>query len=160
MLASGGSPRHHPSRLVSRRPIQCRPPAAELTPLLKLPCWLLPASASDTCPAGAPSSFAAPSAGTTAHVCLVLPTSLCAAEAARALAADLSVAYRHRAEVRWVSLPHTEGCGVSNARRGAYTLLGHLTSPLVAHALVLEHGCVSLSCGSFSRFHRNLHFTP
>ena len=43
--------------------------------------------------------------------------------------------------VRYVALPHTEGCGVSDERLGVRTLLGHLTSPLVSCALLLEHGC-------------------
>ena len=32
------------------------------------------------------------------------------------------------------------GCGVSDERLAARTLLGHLASPLVRHALLLEHG--------------------
>ena len=43
--------------------------------------------------------------------------------------------------MRVVALPHTEGCGVSDERVAARTLLGHLASPLVKHALLLEHGC-------------------
>ena len=50
--------------------------------------------------------------------------------------------------VRFVSLPHTEGCGVSDATISARTLLGHLRSPLVAHALLLEHGCEKVTASS------------
>ncbi len=45
---------------------------------------------------------------------------------------------------RFVALPHTEGCGCSG--RGteeiySRTLLGYLTHPFVASALLMEHGC-------------------
>lgn len=43
--------------------------------------------------------------------------------------------------MRFVSLPHTEGCGVSDVSISSRTLVGYLRSPLVAHALLLEHGC-------------------
>ena len=94
----------------------------------------------------------------TERIALILPTSLCSSEVARALAAELQ-AEQHKQEeareghgsagvreghgggVRFVALPHTEGCGVSDERLSASTLLGHLTSPLVSHALLLEHGC-------------------
>jgi altronate dehydratase len=45
---------------------------------------------------------------------------------------------------RFVTLVHTEGCGVSGGRAEELyrrTLLGYLTHPLVKHALLLEHGC-------------------
>ena len=87
-------------------------------------------------------------------VALLLPTSLCSSEIARSLAAALQeeLATEHipsekpseiasSPAVRFVALPHTEGCGLSDERLGAMTLLGHLRSPLVAHALLLEHGC-------------------
>ena len=86
----------------------------------------------------------------TESVALILPTSLCSSEIARSLAAALQEEYTPSEKpseiassppVRFVALPHTEGCGLSDERLGAITLLGHLRSPLVAHALLLEHGC-------------------
>ena len=87
-------------------------------------------------------------------VALLLPTSLCSSEIARSLAVALQeeLATEHMPSekpseiasspaLRFVALPHTEGCGLSDERLGAMTLLGHLRSPLVAHALLLEHGC-------------------
>ena len=49
------------------------------------------------------------------QLALVLPTSLCSSEVARALARDLQASSGDRAGVRFVSLPHTEGCA---AHRG------------------------------------------
>ena len=107
----------------------------------------------------------------TERVALIMPTSLCSSEVARTLAAELQAEARsgtsaaaqggdggggseggdgegaansgRRAAggVRFVALPHTEGCGVSDERIGAATLLGYLCSPLIGHALLLEHGC-------------------
>ena len=86
----------------------------------------------------------------TESVALILPTSLCSSEIARSLAAALQEEHTPSEKpseiassppVRFVALPHTEGCGLSDERLGAITLLGHLRSPLVAHALLLEHGC-------------------
>ena len=74
------------------------------------------------------------------QLALILPTSLCSSEVARALARDLQQAGGDGGAVRFVALPHTEGCGVSDERLGVRTLLGHLASPLVRHALLLEHG--------------------
>jgi altronate dehydratase len=45
---------------------------------------------------------------------------------------------------RFVALAHTEGCGVSGGpseQLYVRTLLGYLRHPLVAHCLLLEHGC-------------------
>ena len=45
---------------------------------------------------------------------------------------------------RFIALPHTEGCGVSGGNaEDIYkrTLIGHLTHPIVALGLFLEHGC-------------------
>jgi len=45
---------------------------------------------------------------------------------------------------RFVSLPHTEGCGVSSgASEELYrrTILSHLVSPIVQYGVLLEHGC-------------------
>lgn len=77
---------------------------------------------------------------------LVLPTSLCSGQIARlaaqrlnqgALPAQLGLS-------RFAALVHTEGCGVSGgANEDIYArmLLGYLTHPSVALALLLEHGC-------------------
>jgi len=102
----------------------------------------LPAAAAASAAAAAAAAASADQVGgtappTTEYVALVLPTSLCSSEVARNLAADLST----KSTLRVVSLPHTEGCGVSDERPAARTLLGHLASPLVKHALLLEHGC-------------------
>ena len=77
---------------------------------------------------------------------LVLPTSLCSGQISRmaverlnqrGLAGELGLS-------RFAALVHTEGCGVSggdNEDIYARTLLGYLTHPSVALALLLEHGC-------------------
>ena len=81
----------------------------------------------------------------TDQVGLVLPTSLCSGQIARmaterlnatTLAADLGLS-------RFVTLVHTEGCGVGMEGRdiGTDTLLGYLLHPLVGNGLLLEHGC-------------------
>ena len=49
---------------------------------------------------------------------------------ARHLASEIGA----EAALRVVALPHTEGCGVSDERLAARTLLGHLASPLVRYA--------------------------
>ena len=89
----------------------------------------------------------------TESVALVLPTSLCSSEVARSLAGWLQaeLAPPPSPPVRFVALPHTEGCGVSDERLGAATLLGHLRSPLVARALLLEHGCEKTHNDYFSQ---------
>jgi altronate dehydratase len=82
----------------------------------------------------------------TERVALVLPTSLCAAQIA-VLAADRLQAKglgREAGISRFVSLPHTEGCGFGG--ESMYQTLfrsyrGYATHPNVAAALLLEHGC-------------------
>lgn len=74
---------------------------------------------------------------------LILPTSLCAGQIARRIAADLNARGAGPLS-RYVALPHTEGCGVSSgASEELYTrtLVGYLLHPLVGRALLLEHGC-------------------
>ena len=89
---------------------------------------------------------------TSEHVALLLPTSLCSSEVARMLAAELQRKYDAAGRsIRFVSLPHTEGCGVSDEKVGAATLLGHLASPLVCHGLLLEHGCEKTHNDYFSK---------
>ena len=81
----------------------------------------------------------------TDQVGLVMPTSLCSGQIARRIAGRLNERSALSAKVsRFVALPHTEGCGVSDGSAEAIysrTLLGHLASPLVRVGLLLEHGC-------------------
>lgn len=79
-----------------------------------------------------------------AHVNLIAPTSLCSGQVANLIAASIeqrgiSAGKPQRVVV---SLPHTEGCG-SGGSDDLYTrtLVGHVTHPKVAAALLLEHGC-------------------
>jgi altronate dehydratase len=83
---------------------------------------------------------------TTDQLGLILPTSLCAGQVARMTAERLNQKGLGREQKlsRFVSLAHTEGCGVSSgASEELYvrTLLGYLSHPLVKHCLLLEHGC-------------------
>ncbi len=79
-------------------------------------------------------------------VALVLPTSLCAGQVARMAANRLNRQGmgRDHGISRFVSLVHTEGCGVSGGTsEDLYirTMLGYMTHPLVGACLLLEHGC-------------------
>ncbi|MFQ5740366.1 MAG: UxaA family hydrolase [Acidobacteriota bacterium] len=83
---------------------------------------------------------------TTEETGLILPTSLCSGQVARLAAARMNS--RRWAPKGWLSrfvtLVHTEGCGVSGgSSQDLYnrTLIGYLLHPLVKHALLLEHGC-------------------
>lgn len=74
---------------------------------------------------------------------LVLPTSLCSGQVALGIVDRLN-AKLPRGLGRAVALPHTEGCGNSagdNEQLFLRTMVGHLANPLVARALLLEHGC-------------------
>ena len=76
------------------------------------------------------------------EVGLLLPTSLCASQVARGIAQQLNGVAAGLD--RFVALPHTEGCGVGGGiSEQIYlrTMAGYLVHPLVARALVLEHGC-------------------
>ncbi|HXF63785.1 MAG TPA: UxaA family hydrolase [Caldilineaceae bacterium] len=80
------------------------------------------------------------------QVALILPTSLCAGQIARMATIRLNRKGlgRDHGISRFVSLVHTEGCGVSgSASEELYirTMLGYVTHPMVAHCLLLEHGC-------------------
>ncbi len=82
----------------------------------------------------------------TDRVGLVLPTSLCAAEVSRTIAAHLDEQplFKERGLSRFVALVHTEGCGCSGGpSRSLYdrTLLSYAGHPMVAFVLFLEHGC-------------------
>lgn len=76
---------------------------------------------------------------------LILPTSLCAGQIARMTAERLNQMQLGGEQMsRFVSLVHTEGCGVSGGSAEEIynrTLLGYLVHPLVKHCLLLEHGC-------------------
>jgi altronate dehydratase len=77
---------------------------------------------------------------------LILPTSLCSAQVAAMMVKkfnDRKLGY-DKGITKFVSLTHTEGCGVSGGRTAAMqtrTLLNYLRHPFVKHALLLEHGC-------------------
>ncbi len=77
---------------------------------------------------------------------LVLPTSLCAAQVAQLAANRLNrkALGQDQGVSRFVALVHTEGCGNSaGTSEELYirTMLGYLSHPMVAHCLLLEHGC-------------------
>lgn len=80
------------------------------------------------------------------RVALILPTSLCAGQVARlaTLRLNRKALGREQGISRFVTLVHTEGCGNSaGASEELYirTMLGYLRHPMVAHTLLLEHGC-------------------
>lgn len=79
----------------------------------------------------------------TERLALVLPTSLCSGQIGVRLA-DLAGDWVNDQVSRSVSLPHTEGCGVTaGASLDTYerVMVGHLTHPNVGLGLLLEHGC-------------------
>src|SRR5690606_2718269 len=80
------------------------------------------------------------------RVGLVLPTSLCAGQVAQMAVKRLNQAELGRASgiSRFVTLVHTEGCGVSGGTSEELyirTMVGYITHPLVGPCLLLEHGC-------------------
>ncbi len=81
----------------------------------------------------------------TDQIGLIMPTSLCAGQIARMTADDLNRKKLGRAQLsRFVSLTHTEGCGVSSGSSEALyirTMLSYISHPLVKHCIFLEHGC-------------------
>jgi altronate dehydratase len=81
----------------------------------------------------------------TDQVGAVIPTSLCSGQIARLIVNSLNDNLSGNAGVsRFVTFPHTEGCGVSSGdNEDLYLriLLGHATHPMVRRALFLEHGC-------------------
>ncbi len=87
---------------------------------------------------------------------LVLPTSLCAGEVAHLAASRLnSMVTQLDDEISYVSLGHTEGCGVSSGSSEELLLeilCGYLSHPLVAESLVLEHGCEKVPAGYLRQF--------
>ncbi len=82
----------------------------------------------------------------TDRIGLILPTSLCSGQIARMAAERLSAkgVGRGAGISRFVTLVHTEGCGVSGGvseEMYIRTMTGYLTHPMTAAALLLEHGC-------------------
>ena len=80
------------------------------------------------------------------QVGLIVPTSLCSVQIARMIVDDLNSSSfsTGRNISRFVTLMHTEGCGVStgeNIEHFTRVLVGHLIHPYVKKALLLEHGC-------------------
>lgn len=105
----------------------------------------LPIAVSGSPPAASFEAFCSNGHTVTDQIGLILPTSLCSGQIAR-MSADrlnqLGVGRPHLS--RFVSLVHTEGCGVSGGTTEVLysrTMMGYLTHPLVKFALLLEHGC-------------------
>lgn len=106
----------------------------------------LPLPANEPAPAVQFEAFKTRRGLTTDQVGLILPTSLCAGQIARIAAARLNQKGlgREKGLSRFVSLVHTEGCGVSSGpseQLYVRTLISYLTHPLVGFGLLLEHGC-------------------
>ncbi|CAK9042350.1 Altronate dehydratase (D-altronate hydro-lyase) [Durusdinium trenchii] len=80
---------------------------------------------------------------------LILPTSLCSSEVARLASSRLNKDVEGQAgadgQVRFVALPHSEGCGGAGGEQFETifqrVMLGHLLHPQVQHGFLLEHGC-------------------
>ncbi len=76
---------------------------------------------------------------------LIVPTSLCASEVARVAVNELNrKGVMPTALTRFVTLNHTEGCGVSGDAYLAMlkrTLLDYMQHPMARAGLYLEHGC-------------------
>jgi altronate dehydratase len=77
---------------------------------------------------------------------LILPTSLCAGQVANKIALRLNKQGLGKPEhlSRFVTLPHTEGCGNSGGRAEqlyARTMVSYVIHPMIKHCLLLEHGC-------------------
>ena len=79
------------------------------------------------------------------QVGLVLPTSLCSGQIARMTAERLNAdgLGKERGISRFVSLVHTEGCGVGMGGEDPFhrTMVGYLIHPFVKVGLLMEHGC-------------------
>lgn len=75
---------------------------------------------------------------------LIMPTSLCAGSIAQMAATRLNQRLGNLGGMhRYLALPHTEGCCVSQNAERLYprTVLSCVTHPSVARCLLLEHGC-------------------
>jgi len=80
------------------------------------------------------------------QLALILPTSLCSGQIAQMIVSKCNEQRigKEQGISRFVTLPHTEGCGVSSGRSEEIytrTMIGHLTHPSVSIGLLLEHGC-------------------
>ena len=84
----------------------------------------------------------ADTAGRAPRVRLIIPTSLCAGQVGKLIADKLNSENRE-ANLRYVALPHTEGCGVSGEAIEILeqTIAGYAVHPLAERTLLLEHGC-------------------
>lgn len=73
---------------------------------------------------------------------LIIPTSLCSGQVGQLIANTLN-ARNAEPGVRYVALPHTEGCGVSGEAIQILeqTIAGYAVHPLSERTLLLEHGC-------------------
>ena len=72
---------------------------------------------------------------------LIVPTSLCSGQIARMAVQRLNQIARPVDLHGFATVVHTEGCGSSAHAEYMQTLLGYVTHPMVAHCLLLEHGC-------------------
>jgi hypothetical protein len=77
---------------------------------------------------------------------LIMPTSICSGEVARLTTEQLNREQLGRADGvdRYVTLVHTEGCGVSGESYLALykrTMVNYMLHPMVRFGLFLEHGC-------------------
>jgi altronate dehydratase len=81
------------------------------------------------------------------QVALIMPTSLCAGQVASMITKELNnkeLTTSNNRLTRFVTMPHTEGCGNSGAgfeEMYSRTMVSYITHPLVKHCLLLEHGC-------------------
>jgi altronate dehydratase len=73
---------------------------------------------------------------------LIIPTSLCSGQVGQLIANTLNT-WNTEPGVRYVALPHTEGCGVSGEAIQILeqTIAGYAVHPLSERTLLLEHGC-------------------
>ncbi len=91
-------------------------------------------------------AYQTPNGVSTERLGLIVPTSLCAGQVARMATEALNKPdVRELYPVdRFVTLVHTEGCGVSSGTSEEVflrTMLGHVAHPNIQAALFLEHGC-------------------
>lgn len=80
------------------------------------------------------------------RVALIQPTSLCAGQVARLISDQLNkdANLTGKQVRRFITLPHTEGCGVSGDDAIAIllrTMAGYVSHPTATKSLLLEHGC-------------------
>ncbi|MDX1950533.1 MAG: UxaA family hydrolase [Verrucomicrobiota bacterium] len=74
---------------------------------------------------------------------LIVPTSLCSGQIAGRIASRLNQ-FAGGEVSRFITVPHTEGCGVSGGHSETLLLrilTGVLTHPYIRRGLLLEHGC-------------------